>query len=635
MAVSNKKKKQIKRLHPAKSVKEIAAELGLKEREVEGVIGELGPGKPSARPAKPVPVAPAAKTNRLAINLAVAILIAGLSAAAYGQSLGYGFVADDKFLILQNPLVTGKGEFSKIFTVRYFEYFQNQGVYYRPFTTLSYWFNFRLGQTNPFNYHLLNLLMNSAVSVLAFFVFGKWARNWEVGAITGILFAAHPAHTQSVSWISGRCDLMVALLGLLILWLFLSSRDRGERMDGKTLVAANLCFGLALFSKEAAMILPALILAADLLRPGSSRFRIDRPRAVFYGSLALPAAIYLYARFKVLGVPFGYTQQPDYQWYAMGAQDVSRAVMVFKIYYYHLQTLLYPTKLCFECKLNPSYSWLQPQVLISIVGILAAIELAWISKLRLPEIALGISWFFLGLLLVSNIIPIQEIAMEQFLYLPSLGFCLALAGAISGLYRNKTDAGRKLARGLAIAILTVISSLYLILTVARNPVWKNNLTIFSDAVKKAPMKSRTQGALAETLAEGGNLPGAIRAYRRAIRAEPDSASAHYNLANSYLDLKQYDQAISEYREAITYDPTHIKAQNNLGYVLEKTGDLEAAAQSYQSALNLNPGFYSSLSNLTRVYIKLGRCEEAWDSANRLGANAPDYLSKLLREKCPR
>lgn len=202
---------------------------------------------------------------------------------------------------------------------------------------------------------------------------------------------------------------------------------------------------------------------------------------------------YLLIRKKILGFPLG-SSQLSFSWYPEGKVDVSKLVMSAKIFFYYFKTLLLPVKLSFECKLKPSLSWRDWQIWHTLSTIILLLVIGAFSWCRLPWLSLCFFWFFLSLLPVSNLarqIGIKELVMEHYLYFPSIGFCLALAMGIVMTREKFREKGSRLAKNLVRALFIGILFIYTLLTWQRNPSWKNEKTIWTDAVNKAPTRKES------------------------------------------------------------------------------------------------------------------------------------------------
>jgi tetratricopeptide (TPR) repeat protein len=188
----------------------------------------------TARPRaeRPGPRLRTARPLRLAL-----LLVAIVAVAAFATSLGNGFAYDDDVIIVDNPRVTAPASIGTIFTSPYWGSRERGGLY-RPVATLSYAWNHRLHGLEPFGYHLVNVLLHAAVSVLLVLV-ALEVLPLAAATLAGLLFAAHPIHVEAVANVVGRAELLAAL-GVLVAWLAARRATGGERLaSGQATAAAH------------------------------------------------------------------------------------------------------------------------------------------------------------------------------------------------------------------------------------------------------------------------------------------------------------------------------------------------------------------------------------------------------------
>jgi tetratricopeptide (TPR) repeat protein len=114
--------------------------------------------------------------------------------------------------------------------------------------------------------------------------------------------------------------------------------------------------------------------------------------------------------------------------------------------------------------------------------------------------------------------------------------------------------------------------------------------------------------------DGGTLPEAIEAYRRAIALEPTLADAHCNLGTAHYNRGERDLARAAYEAALEQYPSHREANFNLANLFEEAGRREAAIHHYKRAVAADPCFADAHLNLALLYEKLGlprRGKEHW------------------------
>ena len=171
--------------------------------------------------------------------------------------LGYGFLSDDFPLIVANPRLQSWSLFFQNLLTPFFSFPANPQLHYwRPTTLLSYALELRLWGVSPWGFHLTNILLHTANTLLLYLLLKRFRLEGALPWTASLLFLLHPAHGENIAWISGRTDLL-AFLFLALSLLFRLEYE--ERKRGLSL--SLLFFALALLSKEAALLfLPLLFL---------------------------------------------------------------------------------------------------------------------------------------------------------------------------------------------------------------------------------------------------------------------------------------------------------------------------------------------------------------------------------------
>ena len=195
-----------------------------------------------------------------------ALLLLLLAFLPYLNSLADGFVYDDQFQVVANPYVHSFRYLGRIFggTVWTFQGVGGISNYYRPMMTLAYLACYKLFGPIPFGFHLLNVILHAGVVLLLFAVTRRLFGDHRLALVAAGLFAIHPIHTESVSWIAGVTDLELAFFFLLTFLLYLGLPQ--AEASGKGLQRQLLVLGayvLALLSKEQALVLPAVAAAYE------------------------------------------------------------------------------------------------------------------------------------------------------------------------------------------------------------------------------------------------------------------------------------------------------------------------------------------------------------------------------------
>ena len=183
-------------------------------------------------------------------------------------------------------------------------YPNSAGNYYRPIFLLWLRINYALFGTNAWGWHLTSVACHVTATWLVFQLVRQLAGNRALAFAAAMIFAVHPAHVENVAWISGVTDPLMACFVLGSFSFFLSFQRRG----GVWRAALSLAFfGLGLFTKETAVVLPWLVLAYLLFAERGERSpqspSVPSPMSRSWealGGLLVVASIYFGARFHAL-----------------------------------------------------------------------------------------------------------------------------------------------------------------------------------------------------------------------------------------------------------------------------------------------------------------------------------------------
>ena len=307
-------------------------------------------------------------------------------------------------------------------------------AYFRPIVTLSFALDRLLYGANAAGYHFSNLVFHLATTwmvwLIAKHVLGAGVRAFGAAA----LFAVHPCHTQAIAWISGRTDLLAAMLTCGAFLLYLRARAPGAK-KALPLALGSLLFALALVAKEMAITLPLVILADAMLRPSprpdpsadAPDAGANAPAAV--GSRRMPFGAPLLA----IGVAIAYVAVRAV---ALGGLRVPPTPFAYHVtdpgFVREVATgpLLYLADLVLCVPPDPMVSlpfWRAHPLALATLGMACAAALYLVSA-RLTDrraLAWGLAWTAITLL------PVLTLTVgEHFLYLPSVGFCIAAASCL-------------------------------------------------------------------------------------------------------------------------------------------------------------------------------------------------------------
>ena len=413
------------------------------------------------------------------------------------------------------------------------------------------------------------------------------------------LWLVHPVHTQTVTYIVQRMNGLAAMFSLLALYAYARARmsPNGWLQRGRFVLCA-LSVVLALGSKENAVTLPFFIFLYEwYFFQGLSRAWI-RKQVPLLACLALGAAaligFYLGAS-PVARILVDYSHR-DFTL-------IERVLTQFRVVVFYIFLLLWPqpSRLNLDHDFPLSRSLTDPATTLVAVLVVCGMAVAAIATARRHRGISFLLWWFLGNLVVESSVIGLELVFEHRTYLPSITVCcLVVAGAYRWLRSSRLRA----------AVLAVIVIVFGAWTVARNAVWRDDVTLWADCVAKSPEKARPRNKLGVALERRGRLGEAMVQYRAALRIDPEDAYAYFNMGNIYRKRGNISDAEDSYRKALHLVPHNTLARNNFGVVLADSNRPAAAIAQFRQALADDPGFFLACRNLGGVLIDAGKIPEA-------------------------
>ncbi len=510
----------------------------------------------------------------------------------FSNSLFNEFVWVDHTQIVQEEhIIHGISEFiDTFFSVMSGFSASVKGGYYRPLINLSHSIDYWIWGPNPFGFHLTNVLTHTLTGVILYLVLIRIISIEPVAFIASLFFLAHPVHTEAVSWISGRGDVIFTIFYLLSLLFYLKAGSGGNKKEEKhyrrDLLYSGGFFLLSLLSKEMALTLPLIIILLDVcFRRQDKAFSLSRNLKVYIYYFGLLAG-YLIFRIIILGgVGSGQT--------IPGNNYFTAIYTTSRIFVWYIWRLILPVGLAVSDVVRLAFSLADPTVAGSIILLLLLLAAAVFLYRNHPVISFGILWFFLTMIPVSNLMPALHYKAERYLYLPSIGYCLIFA---SLLWMLHTYAGRRWpsAKWGIVALASLISLAYGILTFDRNFDWKDDLTIFTDAVRKSPYTREAYAELGVTYREMQRYREAEAAFLTALREREGYAAfvqripMHQNLTEIYLETGQAPKSINHLLWLSRFYLNDYETQRNLGVAYLSIGRPDWALVKFRQALLTAP-----------------------------------------------
>jgi Flp pilus assembly protein TadD len=566
------------------------------------------------------------------------LLIGILGFLIYSNTFNAQFAFDDDGYIVQNQAIKNFSYFlepSKVLAldniIPNFRYaFVTRIAGYFTFAL-----NYHIHGLDVTGYHVFNLVVHIINGVLVYFLIrllfitpffldlkSKYKSDNTLShnlfaLFSSLIFISHPVQTQAVTYITQRFSSLAALFFLLSLFTYVKSRLSSTSplrygFYGLALISAII----AMLIKEISFTLPIIIMLFEVLfftMENRKRVLLLFPFALTM--LIIPATLLITSgSFAISGI--GQAMET-----LASSPVVSRwnyLLTQFTVIVTYIKLFLLPINQNLDYDYPVYHSFSDPPVFLSFIFLLFLFALA-IYFLNLSKSAreeerhnlrltgFGILWFFITLSVESSIIPIYDVIFEHRLYLPSVGFIMAIMGVISMMVHSvkKVRSVNVIISAIILVVIVLGSATY-----SRNIIWQHNIGLWEDVIKKSPFKARPYYNLGVAYAAEGRKQDAFGVYQKAIQLNPYYDKAHNNLGEAYAEQGRIEDAIKEFLTATSISPNYVKSHYNLGVAYNSQGRTEDAIREYLTAIKLKPDNFKAHNNLANIYSKLGRTEDA-------------------------
>jgi tetratricopeptide (TPR) repeat protein len=614
-------------------------------------------------------------------------LILGLTFLGFSNCITNGFAYDDTTQILSNPFIRDLGNIPKAMVTEawYWRAQQDQDPneqkkpstpYYRPIFTIYLMLMWKVFGASAPGWHLLNIVLHSLAAYLVFLVMEQVTQDRRLSVIASLIFALHPLRSESVAWVSGVTDPLLAVF--LVGSFYFYARYRGEGTT-RLLFASLGLFLCASFAKEPAVALPLFIGAYELLvinRDKTLRERI-KPAVRYSACFLFVASIYFFARYYALGFA---VNNSNFKSYPISGIFLTIPLVVWK----YILLLVWPLDLSLFHATPLLKSPLDVEFIVPFVALIGLAFGLW--RLRGSLVArFAILWFGIHLLPVLNLSAFAEdfLVQERYVYIPSIGFSLLVAMALAKVPIEQwlPFGNRRVARTTLAALLVLLLAGK---SFAQNTTWKNDLTLWSHGVETASEQSMSHYILGHKLISMGEYEKAADELEECLKLTPNNVIVISNLASTNVilyqnvaaanpgaadrarldralelcekglakandfpplwdtlgtiytfetGLKNYDRAIACFQRGLGFGSENAMITFHLGGTLTKKGDLDNGLRLLQAALEMDPSLNDAHKFLAYAYQRRGQLKEAVDELSiylRNQPNAPD-AAKLAKD----
>ena len=505
-----------------------------------------------------------------------ALTLIALGAVSYLPAMLWGGFIWDDVIFTESK---GVREWSGLWGIwfRPTEAVDKEGHYW-PLVYTTFWLEHKLWGFAPAGYHVVNVVLHLANTVLLWRLLGRLAVPGPL--LIAAVFAVHPLHVESVAWVMERKDVLSGLFYLtaVLVWMRFVEAPRPGRY-----VLALALYAAGLLSKSIVVTLPAALLIVHWWRQGSVSVRdLARLAPFFLVGLAIVAG----------DLAFYVSREP----LDLGYLPIDRVLIAAHALWFYVGKLLWPADLAiiypfWEVRATDPIGWLYVAAAVAVVGVL------WRFRHRLGRGPLaGVLFFAVTLSPVLGFVDYGymqfSFVADRFQYLAGIGVMGLLAGAAAHGASRWSGAARQGAQAGAAAVVLILAAL----TWQQADLYRDN----------------------------------IRFYGHIASSNPEARGIYSNLGRSLIEADRFEEAFDNILISTQKNPGNADELANLWALIVKLERLDEAEQHLRRARELDPRDTAVLQNMTVLFMKQERYEEAMDAAEEalslLPPDSPEAVS---------
>ena len=564
----------------------------------------------------------------------------------YLNSLPNNLIFDDREAILTNSDIMLGGPYRNIFSNDFWgvpmSHVESHKSY-RPLTVLSFKLQFDIHGISPVAFHSANVILHSFLVLLLIALSSIITNSQSVGLLTGLLFSVHPIHTEAVTGVVGRAEILSALFyvtGFLI-YLKTESLDKSPAVRWICLFVSIIFAFISMLCKEQGITILGIFLIDQLLKWTCNYMHNN---TLYKGTvnhvvlniitIVLSGVVMTYWRVFYIGggtqPRFKDSDNPA----AFSNSSLTRTLTYSYLGSLNFWLLLCPYWLCSDWSMGsipllhsiPDVRLVGLIAVILLLGIITCYSLVRVYKYNDKATLLSLLLMLLPYLPASNLFfPVGFVIAERVLYLPSMGFHLLVSLGVTrvlGYYKNRY------AKKCVYLLLLLFVLLHSVQTIRRNGDWYSEETLALSGVKINPTNAKLVLAVGNEFAQKG-MSICEKYYRRAIELRPNYEAAWSNLGFVLFSMDRPQEAEHCYLQAIGIKWDHVDANTNYGHFLRIKERWTEAAEKYQIVLNRRPGFANIRYYQGLVRGRLGNISGAEQELRLSYSLQPNHVPSLI------
>ncbi|KFP33950.1 Transmembrane and TPR repeat-containing protein 3, partial [Colius striatus] len=600
------------------------------------------------------------------VSLKEAALIVGVVAVCYWNSLFCGFVFDDVSAILDNKDLHPSTPLTNLFQNDFWGTPMSEErshKSYRPLTVLTFRLNYLFSELNAVSYHFLNLVFHVVVCIVFLKVCKLFLDN-KSSIVASLLFAVHPIHTEAVTGVVGRAELLSSIFFLAAFLSYTKSKGPDNTIVWTPIAMTVFLVAVATLCKEQGITVVGICCVYEVFI--AQRYTLpvllDTTVQILRGKGSIPFSM-LQTLLKLIVLMFStlllvvirvqviQSQLPVFTRFdnpAAVSPSPARQLTFNYLLPVNAWLLLNPSELCCDWTMGTiplveSLLDVRNVATLTFFGFLGSLI---VFSLRYPgdsskTVLMALCLIVLPFIPASNLFfPVGFVVAERVLYVPSMGFCILVA------HGWKKLSTRSVLRKISWVCLAAVLFTHALKTLHRNWDWESEYTLFMSALKVNKNNAKLWNNVGHALENEKNFERALQFFIQATQVQPDDIGAHMNVGRTYKNLNKTKEAEESYmiakslmpqiipgkKYAARVAPNHLNVYINLANLIRANESrLEEADQLYRQAISMRPDFKQAYISRGELLLKMNKplkAKEAYLKALELDRTNADLWYNL-------
>jgi tetratricopeptide (TPR) repeat protein len=427
---------------------------------------------------------------------------------------------------------------------------------------------------NAPGFHLINIALHALNGILIYLMFIRRHQDRLFALVAASLFLVHPVQVEVVARVS-QLRTLLAILFILHYWEgYCRYQDSPPGRKWLPYAFSVAAFALAILTKSVVVIFPVILVLYDLCFSGNgSRLRLMDKVPFVIGAVATAAVNMYFQQEELGGSRVGFH----------GGGPLATFFTMLPVFTRYLGMLVWPSGL--SAAYGPAIHTTFDAAVAGSALLLGIAALAGVWLFRADRrLGFWFLFFWIGLLPVSQVVPMNTIMNDRYLYVPLMG-AVALAGAGAAALRERLGQQRRiLLYGLlALPVLALSFTSF-----QRAAVWQDSLTLWQDAAAKEPTSDRAWELLGEASMAARDRDAARRAYERGYALNPLNTEILWGLGNLSIEAGELDKGYPLLKKLLELKPEYVIGWTSLGNYYLKRVNYVQAEKMFLKAQALQP-----------------------------------------------